>query len=291
MQTSLAELNFERNKNMKALAYTIAILVALFLLFILLSWTMPVTTPPVVDTGVEVNLGNSDMGLGDVPPQIPGEPSIEQKTDVSPPPVSQHVEAETNAEVAENNEKDAPVIHTSPKPEKKKEVVKVNNETKKVTAKPVINPTPAPPKPKAVYAGGKSTSNSGNNADSYNKSRNQGIAGGNGDQGKPNGNPNSDSYTGNGGTGSAGISITNGLNGRHIASPVHFQDAYQHGGRVSVDITVDENGTVTSARAKPGNPFADLNAIAVKRAQQLKFNKGNTPQSGTITIVFQNPKG
>ncbi|HEY1870356.1 MAG TPA: TonB family protein, partial [Chitinophagaceae bacterium] len=181
--------------------------------------------------------------------------------------------------------------HTAPKPEKKKEIKPVNNESKKKTVKTVTNPTPAPPKPKAVYAGGKSTSNSGNNSDSYNNSRNQGIAGGKGDQGKPNGNPNSDSYTGNGGTGSAGISITNGLRGRSIASTAHFQDAYKYGGKVSVDVTVDENGTVTSARVKPGSPFADLNSIAVKRAYQLKFNKGNTPQTGTITIEFKNPKG
>ncbi len=287
---NVAELNFERSKNIKALSYTVIILGALFLLFVLMSWTLPLTPPPPVDEGVEVNLGNSDQGFGTVAPQIPGEPAEEQKTNYNPPP-SQQAQAETNPEVADNNEADAPVIHTSPKPEKKKDIKPVNNETKKTVAKTVTNPTPTPPKPKAVYAGGKSASNSGNNADSYNNSRNQGIAGGNGDQGKPNGNPNSDSYTGNGGSGSAGISITRGLQGRHISSAARFQDQYKYGGKVSVDITVDENGSVTSAHVKPGSPFADLNAIAERRARQLKFNKGNTPQTGTITIVFQNPKG
>jgi TonB family protein len=290
MQTTIAEIDFERNKNIKALAYTIGVIGALFLFFILISWTLPVTPPPPVDTGVEVNLGNSDIGLGNVPPQIPGEPAEAQQTNFNPPP-SQQAQAETEPDVAENNEKDAPVIHTAPKPEKKKEMKPVNNESKKKTVKAVTNPTPTPPRPKAVYAGGKSADNSGNNADTYNNSRNQGVAGGHGDQGKANGNPNSDSYTGNGGTGSAGISITNGLQGRRISSAAHFQDAYKYGGKVSVDITVDENGTVTSAKVKPGSPFADLNSIAVKRAYQLKFNKGNTPQTGTIMIVFENPKG
>ncbi len=290
MHTSIAELDFERNKNIKALAYTIGVTGALFLFFILMNWSIPLTPPQPVDTGVEVNLGNSDQGLGDVPPQIPGEPAEQQQTNFNPPP-SQQAQAETEPDVAENNEKDAPVIHTAPKPEKKKETAPVNNKNKKTVAKTVTNPKPAPPKPKAVYAGGKSAGSSGNNADSYNNSHNQGVAGGNGDQGKPNGNPNSDSYTGNGGTGSAGISITNGLQGRHIASTARFQDAYKYGGKVSVDITVDENGTVTSAKVKPGSPFADLNSIAEKRARQLKFNKGNAPQTGTITIVFQNPKG
>jgi len=290
MTVTVAELNFEREKNTKALGYTAGLLGALFLFFIFMSWTLPVPPPPVVDTGVEVNLGNSDQGLGNIPPQIPGEPSQEQQTNFNPPPTVQ-AQAETQPEVAENDEADATPIVTSPKPQVKKQVAVENNENKKVSTQTVVNPTPAPPKPKAVYAGGTSAGSGGNNADTYNNSRNQGIAGGNGDQGKPNGNPNSDSYTGNGGTGTAGISITNGLQGRRISSSAHFQDAYKYGGKVSVDVTVDENGSVTSARVKPGSPFADLNVIAVKRAYQLKFNKGDTPQSGTIQIIFQNPKG
>ena len=285
-----AEFSFERNKNLKALGYTVIILCALFLFFVLMSWTLPVIPQPVVDTGVEVNLGNSDVGLGKIALQIQNDPAPEQHTNYNPPS-SQQASAETNREVAENNEADAPVIHTSPKPEKKKIITPITRETKKAVTKTVTIATPAPPRPKAVYAGGKNTGNSGNNADSYNNSRNQGIAGGNGDQGKPNGNPNSDSYTDNGGSGSAGISITNGLQGRRISSSARFQDQYNYGGKVSVDITVDENGSVTTARVKPGSPFPDLNSIAVKRAYQLKFNKGNTSQTGTITIVFQNPKG
>jgi len=290
MYTSFAELNFERNKNIKALTYTTAVISLLFFLFVLLKWSLPIAPPLTIDNGVEVNLGNTDQGLGKVPPQIPGEPTDEQQTNFNPPP-SQPAHATAEPDVAENNERDAPIIHTSPKPEKKKQVAIVNNKNKNVTAKAVTNPTPAPPRPKAVYAGGKIKNGSGNNADSYNNSRNQGVAGGSGDQGKPNGNPNSDSYTGNGGTGSAGISITNGLQGRRFASTARFQDQYKYGGKVAVDITVDENGTVTSAKVKPGSPFADLNTIAVKRAYQLKFSKGNSTQSGTISILFQNPKG
>ncbi|HYK43655.1 MAG TPA: hypothetical protein VEV83_00705, partial [Parafilimonas sp.] len=249
MTVTVAEINFEREKNTKALGYTAGLLGALFLFFIFMSWTLPVPPPPVVDTGVEVNLGNSDQGLGDIPPQIPGEPSQEQQTNFNPPPTVQ-AQAETQPEVAENDEADATPIVTSPKPQVKKQVAVENNDNKKVSTQTVVNPTPAPPKPKAVYAGGTSAGSGGNNADTYNNSRNQGIAGGHGDQGKPNGNPNSDSYTGNGGTGTAGISITNGLQGRRISSSAHFQDAYKYGGKVSVDVTVDENGSVTSARVK-----------------------------------------
>ena len=99
------------------------------------------------------------------------------------------------------------------------------------------------------------------------------VAGGHGDQGKPNGNINSDSYTGNGGTGTAGINITMVYRAGALQVRRVSRMQYKYGGKVSVDVTVDENGTVTNAKVKPGSPFSDLNAIAEKRAYQLKFKK------------------
>ena len=290
--------DFETEKNVKAGTITGVITGALFLFFFLVSWSMPVIPPPPVEEGLEVNLGDSDDGLGDVQPLVPGAPSAAEKQVNTPPKASNTPVQQVKTIETDDNDEDAPDVNV-PKPKvadpkattiptKENTSVAKNNNTKKEV---VQNPAPAPPKPKAVYAGGKNTGSSGNNADSYNNSRNQGVAGGSGDQGKPNGNPNSDSYTGNGGTGSAGISIANGLQGRKLAGGARFQDQYKYGGKVAVDVTVNESGTVTNAKVKPGSPFADLNSIAVKRAYQLKFNKGTTPQTGTIMIVFQNPKG
>ena len=291
MNTAALQLqSFEREKNMKASLYTASVMAVLFFLFYFITWVLPQSPPPPVNEGVEVNLGNSDQGLGDIPPLLPGEPSDAPDNNFNPVQTTQ-ANAETETDVAENNEADATPINTSAKPVKNKPVTANNTEVKNTANKPVVQSTPTPPKPKAVYNGGKNTGNGGNNADSYNNSKNQGIAGGNGDQGKPNGNPNSDSYTGNGGKGTGGISISRGLEGRKISSSARFEDEYKYGGKVSVDVTVDENGNVTSAKVKPGSPFADLNAIAVKRAYQLKFNKGDAAQTGTIVIVFENPKG
>ena len=282
---------FEREKNMKAFGMTVLITGAIFLFLFLVSWTIPQPPPPPVDEGIEVNLGNSDFGMGKIPPQIPGELSDAKETNTNPPQTSRAA-AETQREVAENKEPDAPVVHTSPKPEVKKNPAATENaETKKVTDKPVVNTPLKPVKPKAVYAGGKNPNNGGNNADSYNNVRNQGIAGGNGDQGKPNGNPNSDSYTGNGGRGNGGVSITNGLSGRRPVGDTRFEDTYQYGGKVLVNVTVDENGKVTAASLQQGSPFPDINKIAVKRAYDVKFSKGTETQSGTIQIKFENPKG
>ncbi len=281
---------FEKEKNMKALGLTAFVTGALFLLFFLVSWTIPVPLPPAIDEGIEVNLGNSETGFGNVPSQIPGELSASTETSINAPQTT-HAAAETQPEVADNNEPDAPIVHTSAKPATKKNPVsKENNDTKKNNDKPVANTVPKPAKPKAVYAGGKSSSG-GNNADSYNKVRDQGVAGGKGDQGKPNGNPNSDSYTGNGGTGTSGIKITNGLSGRRPVGNTRFEDTYKYGGTVLVNVTVDENGSVTAASLKQGSPFPDINRIALTRAKQIKFSKGTEVQSGTIQIKFENPKG
>ncbi len=278
---------FEKEKNLKALGLTIFISISLFLFLFLAAWVIPQTPIPAADEGIEVNLGNIDQGIGDIPPQVPGEPSVKQETNDNPSNIIK-ASAETQPEVAENNERDAPVIPTSSKPKVKQSPSNTaNTDSKTTTNKPVVNTTP---KPKAVYAGGKNTDNGGNNADSYNKIRNQGRAGGSGDQGKPNGNPNSDNYTGNGGTGNGGINISSGLSGRKISSSTRFEDAYKYGGKVLVSVTVDENGTVISASLYQGSAFTDINKIAIKRAQQIKFSKGNTVQSGVITIKFENPK-
>ncbi|MGI8952822.1 MAG: hypothetical protein ACR2FN_14710 [Chitinophagaceae bacterium] len=284
---------FEKEKNLKALGITMLITGAIFLFFFLVSWTLPVTPLPPADEGVEVNLGNSDQGLGNIAPQIPGEPSAAEKSNYNPPKISaSKSEPEQTKEVAQNNEPDAPTIHTSTKPVIKpnpKEVVE--NTSKKSINQPIINPTPTPPKPKAVYKGGTSAGSGGNNADSYNGIKNQGIAGGNGDQGKPNGNPNSDSYTGNGGTGKSGVTIRSGLSGRRFTHLPSFQDEFNENAKVAVDITVDANGNVIAASVNPRGTTTtnqNIRSIAIDKAKQLKLNSGNVDeQTGTIVFDFK----
>jgi outer membrane biosynthesis protein TonB len=290
MNSAATDTDFERDKNMKALGMTAVIVGAVFLLFFLISWTVPVIPPPPVDEGVEVNLGNSDQGMGNIAPQIPGPPSSED-TKSNPPPASHSVaEPEQNKEVAANDEADAPTIHTSPKPVIKPNPTVVTEPAKKTKTQPTINPTPAPPRPKAVYKGGTTTGAGGNNADSYNGVKNQGIAGGNGDQGKVNGNPNSDSYTGNGGSGKSGVSIRSGLDGRGFRKLPSFTDNFNQNAKVAVDITVDASGNVTAASVNPYGTTTtndNIRNIAITKAKQLKLTAGQTEQSGTIIFTFK----
>jgi len=279
---------FETQKNIKATVYTTAICVAIALILFFLQWTLPQIPAPVLDQGIEVNLGNSETGSGDVPPQIPGEPAATQETNATPP-ASTAATNNTNVTADENNnDEDVPAVSkstkaapkTNPAPEVKR------NKTNTVTAV-----TPKPARPKAVYAGGTNNSNGGNNADTYNGVRNQGIAGGNGDQGNPNGNPNSDSYKGNAASGNNGVSIRSGLKGRGLIKYPTFEDDFNENAKVAVDITVSKDGSVIQAIINPKGTTTtsqNIRNIALRKARSLKLNAGNEDeQTGTIVFNFR----
>ena len=170
----------------------------------------------------------------------------------------------------------------------KSEKAKINSNNNPST-KPLPSPTP-----KAVFKGTTaSTSKAGNNTDSYNGVANQGIAGGKGDQGKPNGNPNSDSYNGNaasGKSGSGGVAIKNGLDGRRITKFPSFEDDFNENAKVAVDITVDQLGNIIAATINPkGTTTTNTNIrnIALQKARTLKLNSGPAEtQTGTLVFSF-----
>lgn len=279
--------HFERKKNLKALGITVGICLAVLLVLLLASWSIPKVAPPLVDEGIEVNLGNSDQGLGDLPPMVPGAPSNEDVSN-TPAPVSNAAAGNDADEPDESDAPDAtPIASTKAKSNKND---KQNNADKKTNGTEVAS-TPAPPKAKAVYGGAATQGPGGNNADSYNGVRNQGIAGGTGDQGHPNGDPNSDSYVGNGGTGKSGVSIRSGLSGRRFSRFPEFNDNFNAPAKVAVDIKVDRSGNVTSAAINPRGTTttnANIRNIALKKAKELKLNEGNVDlQLGTIVFDFK----
>lgn len=289
--------HFEREKNIKASAYTGMVCVLLFLLFFFLQWTLPQIPPPDFGEGIEVNLGNSETGLGDVPPQIPGDPSLTEEVKTAPPKSAPDATAQPKINTDEYTDGDAPSVNNTKTKPVTKPVVNPPAVVKKTAPAAVTNPTPAPPKPKAVFKGGSSTTSSGNRADSYNGVRDQGIAGGKGDQGNPNGNPNSDSYKGNaasgngGGGGYSGVSIRSGLDGRRITRLPSFEDDFNENAKVAVDITVDKAGNVTLAVVNQrGTTTTNQNIrnIALRKARSLKLNAGNSEeQTGTLVFNFK----
>ncbi|MBE7169690.1 MAG: hypothetical protein INR73_03825 [Williamsia sp.] len=283
---------FEYQKNMRAGGYTLLICVLLCVLFFLIKWNTPSFPVPPVEDGIEVNLGNSDAGLGDDQPFEPGQPAPQEQQRYTPP---QPVAEKENIKDVETDDRDedAPVVKkpTVAKPDATKIADKDEkiNKPVKVT-QPAAVPTPAPPKPKAVFKGVNGTGTGGNEADTYKKGGNEGIAGGQGDQGRPGGDPDSKNYTGNGGTGKSGVSISRGLQGRRFTGLPSFEDEFNENAKVAVDIRVDESGKVTSAVYQPRGSTtgsATLKNIAIRKAMQIKFNAGGDESLGTIVFNFR----
>ena len=101
-------LNFEQQKNVKASLYTTMICIVLACLFVVLEWkkAAPIITPP-EPTYMEVNLGNSETGAGDIPPLSQEAPATEQGT-------NQQVESEgLNAENINTDASNYEAIKTS----------------------------------------------------------------------------------------------------------------------------------------------------------------------------------
>jgi hypothetical protein len=273
--------NFESEKNLKATGYTAVFCTLLLIILLYVSWTQPVEVPPVAEEGIEVNLGNSDKGLGTNQPYLPGQPSAEDKEKYTPPKQAV-VEKEPvkDVETDDNNKEDAPVV--------KKAIVTKPDATKipdkeivKKAVKPVKQPETLPekpaPRPKAVFHGVNGTGTGGNGADDFKPGGNQGVAGGRGDQGAPGGDPNSTNYTG-GGHGNSGVKLLGNLKGRGIVSMPSFTDDFNQNGVVMLTVHVDESGNVVSAEYRlGGSTISDRSSIdiAIRKVKQIKFAAGD----------------
>ena len=284
---------FESQKNIRAMSYTGLVLGILLLIFLFVRWTIPTVPEPLPQDGIEVNLGNSDQGLGEDQPESPGKPATSDQPKYTPPVAkAQPVEALKSMETDDRDE-EAPTVKQPPlvKPEATKIPEKEVAKPKPVkVTEPVTNPTPAPPRPKAVFKGVSGTGTGGNDADDYKKGGNQGIAGGRGDQGKPGGSPTSTNYEGNGGHGNGGISIARGLENRRIVRTPNFEDEFNENAKVAVDVRVAADGSVISASYQTrGSTTSDGNykSIAISKAKQVRFSPGADESTGTIVFNFK----
>lgn len=128
----------------------------------------------------------------------------------------------------------------------------------------------------------------GNAANTGTAGQSEGVAGGTGNQGVPSGTVGAERYGPGGGTGN--ISFSLGDRGA-TALPYPPYD-YQGEGKVVVEVTVDQSGRVTNARAGVvGSTTQDEYLLRVAREAALKArfdSRPNTPiQKGTITYIFK----
>jgi len=292
----------ERNtqKNLTALGTTIGVHALLLLGLLFAGFSAP-PPPPDQDLGMEVNLGTSDDGMGDVQPLNPNPPSNAAPAAAAPqnePAPTQ--DAASTQDIATQDDEEAPEIRQPEKPveqpkeppknlEPKPEKVTRRNNT---TAPPA--PTPPAPKPRAEVPKdafkNMNGANSGNNANGSNNSAGEGNTGRPGDRGDINGDPNARGYTG-GGLGGGRSDFR--LRGRNLISRPQPTYEGDETGYIAVNIKVDRQGNVVSAaHSLRGSTLNDptLIEIAKRAAREIRYNASpDAPeeQFGTIRFYFK----
>ena len=262
----------------KGITGTVIFHTIVFILVLIFGFSTPLPLPG--EKGILINFGTDNTGLGSIEP-VAAEPVKKEETQQPSLPVETK-EAQSEKAIMTQDYEDAPSLPV------KKETTKKKTEPVKETVKPVEKPQaeekPAePPRkadPRAMYTGKNASSQStGSEGDN--------MPGGN--QGSPDGDINSQSRIGGpvGGNG-PGYSLE-GRNGVYVPDPALN---YQRQGVVVVEILVDRNGNVVSAReGVKGSTTMDVTLLRLAKEAALKSrftSKADAPvhQKGTITYYF-----
>lgn len=272
----------EQSTNIKATAWTIGVHVLLFLFFIWIGYSVPVT-PPAEELGMEVNLGTSEDGSGTDQPLDVNAPA---EANVSTAYRANASDNSQSRELMESEDPEAPAVTPPVKTENPVRHNTANNQNTRSTNTQRQSSTTAtqPQRPRYVYSG--STGMGGNNAVANHPGTSEGNTSGTGDRGVPGGTPGATNYTGSPGNGTGGISHT--LSGRDI-SPKQFVAEFNEGGRVVVRVKVDRDGNIVSKTVR-SSPNKRLSDIALQKLAQAKFSKSPDAapeQIGDITFLFK----
>lgn len=291
----------------KGIIGTVIVHAVLLVFLLLVALRTPLPLPG--EEGVEVNLGYDEQGAGSVqsdtpPPKAEPEPVQEKVT--PPPPVEQDPEPEPiDEEIITQDIEEAPAIEEikEEEPEKKEEEKLEEKKEEEPVIEEIVEDKPIEevvdsvvitepiveeivvedPEPvvntRALYKG--STSDG--------TGTNQGVTEGAGDQGKPHGYKESDSYDGKGGSGNGISFFLGGRGSLHLEQPTA---KFKEQGTVVVSIWVDRAGIVKKAQVSAkGTTVLDqtLRKIAVDAAYNSNFAEDPNAaeqQRGTITYNF-----
>lgn len=256
----------EQRKN-KISGIITTILVHLAILALLIIFGFSTTLPLPGEEGVEVSLGSSNTGFGEIQPEKPAE--AEKKA--TPPPPKEVVKEN----IVTQDTEEAPAVETV-----KKEVIKefpVEKVPEEVVEEPVKEPEV---NPAALYKG-KSTTKT--------QAPSEGNTSGEGDMGKPGGSIDSKNYLGKGGFGDGPSYDLGGRQHRKLAIPgkqfsenatVVVQIYVDRGGKVIKAVAIDKGSTTTSASLRRLAENAAISSVFQAKPDAAEV------QRGTITYHF-----
>jgi colicin import membrane protein len=301
----------------KGILGTIIVHLMLFGMLILVGFSTPPS--PQSEEGILVNFGTGETGIGDIEPSPPAfkeESSAPPVKELASPPPSaaKPVKKTTEDPLLSQNSEEAPVVKKTPPVVKKVDPEAAKRRLEKIEADRKINEQLEAERVRVREEEAEKrriASEQKRESDIMNRTKNalansqnrgttstgEGIAGGEGNQGDPNGSINSKvrgtgSGTGTSGTGTGDKGISYSLAGRGVLALPPPKYDYQEEGKVVVEVKVDRSGKVV--QANPGgkgsntlNP--DLLRIAKEAAMKASFQvKQDAPaiQIGTITYTF-----
>lgn len=264
-------MDINKNKIFGITGTTILHLIVLFLLFhFCLSTPLPLPS----EEGVEVNIGNSDQGMGIIQKKL-----VKIKTDI-PEKRPKAVDSKTKEEFITQDLEEATVIKKSVKKKETKKPIKttIKKPVKKIPPKPKVNT-------RALYSANKTNKGEGET----NKA---------GDQGKLYGKPKAKSHISSGGAGDGvsgsgdGSGISFNLSGRRsITLPKPSYNSMEQG-RIVVNIWVNRKGEITKVIAGArGTNISDQKMWKLAKSAALKAKFSPNPdapeiQKGSITYNF-----
>lgn len=276
----------------KGLAGTIIFHSVLFLLLVLVSFSVPPL--PEKEQGIMVNFGTDETGMGMI------EPSLPAGQEAAAPPVPDNSPNVREEPLLTQNTEEAPEVKKvdPDAARRERERIEASKKLKAEMEAERVRKLEAEIERKRIEAEQQRQSDIMNRtknalANSKNagtSSTSEGIAGGAGNQGSPTGSVSSNVRGEGSGTGNKGISYN--LEGRGFQSLPSPKYDYQGEGRVVVDVSVDRTGRVIQAiPGTKGSTTLDeyLLKVAKDAAMQAKFDaKPDAPQvqKGTITYNF-----
>ncbi|WP_422089428.1 energy transducer TonB family protein [Tenacibaculum ovolyticum] len=255
-----------------------AIITAVILMLLVVgvfNYGMKYLDPP-IEYGLAINFGNSEVGSGEPVQNTKKQATQEQQDEVVEEEVKENSEETIEEEViTDDSAKNVPVIEKSK--EQKKEV----KETPKKTE------TKQKPKPSKQTTDALNSLLNGTSKDGATKG--EGDDNETGVKGNENGNPNSNKYYGNSGSGSGG---NYNLAGRKaLSKPIKKPDCEEEG-TVVVSIEVNQKGKVIKALVGgvkgSTSSAACLEKAAKEAALKTRWNAdGEAPSKQRGTIIYK----